>query len=1003
MTPPEGITTPASRRPSPQVVVLGAGVAGLTAAHELAERGFQVSVYERRTDERAALGVAPPGSYPPVKLGGLAASQFCSVDDDAGCRLRPFPGRRGSPRPPDTVVAGEHGFRFFPAYYLHLWDLLQRIPVYQSDQDGRTGHPMWRRTSRTVFDNIRRVVVQGLTVDGKPSVVFPREAPRSLAELFTATNQLAEFGFSPNDLALFAKRVARYLVTSPLRREAALTDISAYDYFTGRDSRNGPAAFNYTPEFDALMYNLPKILAAFDARWGDARTNITTFLQLQFQMESRDNKADGVLNGPTTESWFDHWYRHLLELGVQFTQGEVTRLEAPNQDRRRPAHLRPRTTVVMADGTRLTPDYVVVATDAPTAERITAPLRAAGTGGTVAGLDGFATTVAPPRGPLEPEATRPIERRDPYAVAQMGLVPWDRFQTLAGIQFYFDTQFQLARGHMFYTGSDWGLCSINQQNVWENRPILPRDGYVSVVSVCIGDLNTPSDHLLDEHGRGKAARDCTADELAVGVWRQIVAAVTSDVDNVPEALLPVPAWYALDDYLELADGPDGPATGRPVRNGAPYLIPVVGDWSNRPEGEPWNPNNGSWTTCPTEEQWWEDLERNQVWAARHGGYPVHHNSVVFAGTWTRTFTRMTTMESACESARHAVNAVLDHYIWAESGGTDLRENTTLNWRTPFGFLDQGSFGPVRLPSPAGDYCYVFDIENREPLDARQLRNLDSQYFLAGLPHPLDTLGPSSVGGSSMTLPNDYTGQLLGYLQAWRQYFEQATSAGAPQWPVPGWPMPPGPGSAGPGSPGPGSPGPGPAASGPAAPGPGPQPPPFPPAAGLISPWPAAAAEATRFPTAPEEGAAPEPRQPGADTRFADETCGVAGYPPRKPDRSPGTESWPGTESSPGSAPSRSWSGRDVPCRRPGSAFSPVGERVERAEAPAAPRSLYSITDNERAGTGTSNVGTSGSGITEPTQDWSAAADHGSTDEPAGDRPRRRRTVRVPPSNPTSNR
>ena len=31
-----------------KVAVLGAGVAGLTAAHELADRGFEVHVYERR-------------------------------------------------------------------------------------------------------------------------------------------------------------------------------------------------------------------------------------------------------------------------------------------------------------------------------------------------------------------------------------------------------------------------------------------------------------------------------------------------------------------------------------------------------------------------------------------------------------------------------------------------------------------------------------------------------------------------------------------------------------------------------------------------------------------------------------------------------------------------------------------------------------------------------------------------------------------------------------------
>ena len=33
---------------APSVVVIGGGVGGLTAAHELSERGFAVSVYEAR-------------------------------------------------------------------------------------------------------------------------------------------------------------------------------------------------------------------------------------------------------------------------------------------------------------------------------------------------------------------------------------------------------------------------------------------------------------------------------------------------------------------------------------------------------------------------------------------------------------------------------------------------------------------------------------------------------------------------------------------------------------------------------------------------------------------------------------------------------------------------------------------------------------------------------------------------------------------------------------------
>jgi hypothetical protein len=144
---------------------------------------------------------------------------------------------------------------------------------------------------------------------------------------------------------------------------------------------------------------------------------------------------------------------------------------------------------------------------------------------------------------------------------------------------------------------------------------------------------------------------------------------------------------------------------------------------------------------PGEDDWLEDLQQRDVWQARHGGYQVHNNSVVFAGTWTKTFTRMTSMEAACESGRHAVNAILDHYIWVESGGTDRRGETALDWRTPYGFIDQGLTTPVRMPSPAGDYCYVMDLENREPLDTRTLRNLDAKYHDGGTPVPLQPEWP----------------------------------------------------------------------------------------------------------------------------------------------------------------------------------------------------------------------------------------------------------------------
>lgn len=81
----------ANAAPGKSVAVFGAGVAGLTAAHELAERGYTVTVYERKA------------------LGGKA-------------RSIPVPNSGASPLP------AEHGFRFFPGFYRNVTDTMRRIP-----------------------------------------------------------------------------------------------------------------------------------------------------------------------------------------------------------------------------------------------------------------------------------------------------------------------------------------------------------------------------------------------------------------------------------------------------------------------------------------------------------------------------------------------------------------------------------------------------------------------------------------------------------------------------------------------------------------------------------------------------------------------------------------------------------------------------------------------------------------------------------------------------------
>src|SRR5215510_3407201 len=114
------------------VAVLGGGVAGLSAAHELAERGFQVRVYERKT-----------------VLGGKARS--IPVPDTGGSGRQPLP--------------GEHGFRFFPGFYRHVTDTMSRIPY------GARGN---------TFDNLTVATRMLLARAGQTEITWMARSPQTL-------------------------------------------------------------------------------------------------------------------------------------------------------------------------------------------------------------------------------------------------------------------------------------------------------------------------------------------------------------------------------------------------------------------------------------------------------------------------------------------------------------------------------------------------------------------------------------------------------------------------------------------------------------------------------------------------------------------------------------------------------------------------------------------------------------------------------------------------------
>ncbi|WP_163997973.1 NAD(P)-binding protein, partial [Pyxidicoccus caerfyrddinensis] len=404
---------PRVRRGPARVHIYGAGIAGLTAAHELARRGFRVRVYEPAQEydemgEPERNHAIVPWAESRLAVGGMARSQFQRAAKGAlgnfpeqgqlttcdeyrlfydysrdwvvqDWRLYPqevdtflsssdlapkayFPGiihiripkpfnegrtptRRttaealheyllgraywywsGFPPARSALVAdeeeqfaremddpypeledrdellvelvhylpGEHGFLFFPSCYRHLFSTMVETPILD-DHD--------RPTGRRAFDNLVPASSHGITAQ-------------------CSRIRFASSGHPPTDTLQFTLRLWRYLCTSPERRKHEYERISWWEYLEGYDPQSGTRRYQYSPAFKHDMQFAPRVLAAFDGAWGDARTNGNTLAQLYLNNLLPMPKTDGTLNGPTTPAWLRPWRRYLAEhLRVEFVPG----------------------------------------------------------------------------------------------------------------------------------------------------------------------------------------------------------------------------------------------------------------------------------------------------------------------------------------------------------------------------------------------------------------------------------------------------------------------------------------------------------------------------------------------------------------------------------------------------------------------------------------------------------------------------------------------------------
>lgn len=259
-----------------KVVVLGGGVAGMSAAHELIERGFSVEVYEKQE----------------VYVGGKARS--------VNVKNSGTDGRKDLP--------GEHGFRFFPGFYKHITETMSRIP-FEGNTNGVLGNLV---ASQRVM----------MARQGKPPIISLVNFPKSIEDiqvLIKAITQ-SDTGLTKADEKLFASKLWELMTSCYDRRQQYYEKISWWQYTEAEQQCAGVDPLK-CPYQEYFVGGLTHTLVAAQPKLMSTKTGGDILLQLIFLMLNPTQNSDRVLNAPTNEAWLDPWYTYLTGKGVQYHHG----------------------------------------------------------------------------------------------------------------------------------------------------------------------------------------------------------------------------------------------------------------------------------------------------------------------------------------------------------------------------------------------------------------------------------------------------------------------------------------------------------------------------------------------------------------------------------------------------------------------------------------------------------------------------------------------------------
>jgi hypothetical protein len=244
-----------------------------------------------------------------------------------------------------------------------------------------------------------------------------------------------------------------------------------------------------------------------------------------------------------------------------------------------------------------------------------------------------------------------------YAPSLRKLIPLSAsIDWMAGIQFYLRYPLKIAPGHIVCADSEWALTAIEQVQFWTNVA-LPND-VQSILSVDIS--------AWDKKGRfvRKEAFLCSKDEIAEEVWKQLKASFNRAGEQEivrDESLVGTLAdSYHLDDSIvdrfdRKKQGAFAQGLDRVVARAAE---PALGD-DDLLDQAAQNPD------APFVFGDRLELNAEPLLINRPGTLELRPSvrttikNMFLAGDYVDTATNLACMEGANESARHAVNAILE--------------------------------------------------------------------------------------------------------------------------------------------------------------------------------------------------------------------------------------------------------------------------------------------------------------------------------------------------------